>query len=67
MKSRLFAASLTVLWALPVTAQDDRVTLFRPLRCGNVRPGVRPPAPTAGRALAWLDGFGRVSPRYRVP
>jgi hypothetical protein len=53
--------------AARVRQQDDRVTLFRPLRCGDVRPGVRPPAPNAVRELAWLDGFGRVSPRYRVP
>lgn len=53
--------------AARVRQQDDRVTLFRPLRCGTVRPGVRPPAPNATRELAWLDDFGRISPRYRVP
>lgn len=53
--------------AARVRQQDDRVTLFRPLTCGNLRPGVRPPAPNATRELAWLDGFGRLSPRYRVP
>ena len=50
-----------------VREQDDRVTLFRPLRCRDVRPNVRPPDPNATRELAWLDGFGRISPRYRVP
>ncbi len=37
MKSRLFAASLTVLWALPVTAQDDRVTLANGTTVDGVR------------------------------
>jgi hypothetical protein len=53
--------------AARVRPQDDRVTMFRPLACGNVRPDARPPAPNATRELAWLDGFGRISPRYRVP
>jgi len=53
--------------AARVRPQDDRVTLFRPLRCGNLRPDARPPAPNVTRELAWMDGFGRVSPRYRVP
>lgn len=49
-----------------VRASDARVTLFRPLRCTG-RPGVRAPGPSAARELSWLDGYGRESPRYRVP
>lgn len=37
MKSRLLAASLTLFWALPATAQDDRVFLAN----GTVLDGVR--------------------------
>ena len=52
--------------AVRVRPDDARVTLFRPLRC-TARPGVRAPGPSDARELAWLDGYGRESPRYRVP
>jgi hypothetical protein len=53
--------------AVRVRPRDARVTLFRPQRCGNVRPDMRAPGPNAVRELAWLDGFGRVSERLRTP
>lgn len=49
-----------------VRQNDARVTLFRPLRC-TTRPGVRAPGPSEVRELAWMDDYGRESPRYRVP
>ncbi|MCB9660653.1 MAG: hypothetical protein H6726_23610 [Sandaracinaceae bacterium] len=49
-----------------VRPNDARVTLYRPLRCTS-RPGVRAPASGEERELAWMDGYGRESARYRVP
>ena len=52
--------------AARVRPDDTEVALFQPLPC-YTRPSVRPPGASDVRELAWVDSYGRESPRYRLP
>lgn len=48
-------------------ADRDAILYYPPGGCIGAFPGTRAPARGETRELAWVDQYGRVSPRYRVP